>query len=67
MNRLPVLLSAAVLAGCATPSYEVVRVGDGMLRATTHSEAAAYCSKDRLNLRVLGKAPAETGVLFRCE
>ncbi|MGO4395347.1 hypothetical protein AB4Z46_28730 [Variovorax sp. M-6] len=42
-------------------------MSDGVLRATTSSQAAAYCQKDRSTLRMLGKAPAESGILFRCE
>ena len=68
MNRLTfLLLRAAALAGCGVPAHEVVRMNDGVMRATTSVEAAAYCQKDRSSLRVIGKAPAETGVLFRCE
>ncbi|MDM0022006.1 lipoprotein [Variovorax saccharolyticus] len=68
MKRLtfPIFLAAA-LAGCGAPSHEVVRMNDGVMRATTSAEAAAYCQKDRSSLRMIGKAPAETGVLFRCE
>ena len=67
MNRLSILFLAAALAGCGAPSHEVVRMNDGVLRATTSAQAAAYCQKDRSTLRVIGKAPAESGVLFRCE
>ena len=67
MNRLAFLFVALAQAGCATPPNEVVRMSDGVLRATTSSQAAAYCQKDRSTLRMLGKAPAESGILFRCE
>lgn len=66
-RRLSFLLLAMALAGCGAPSNEVVRMKDGVMRATTSAEAASYCRKDRLTLQVIGKAPAETGVLFRCE
>ncbi|MDM0035202.1 hypothetical protein QTI33_23915 [Variovorax sp. J22P271] len=67
MNRLLLLTLAIALAGCGAPSHEVVRTRDGVLRATTTAEAAAYCQKDRTTLRVVGKAPAESGVLFVCD
>ncbi len=67
MNRIAFLLSALALAACAMPSNEVVPMGDGVMRATTSAEAAAYCQKDRTSLRMVGKAPAEGGVLFRCD
>lgn len=67
MNRLSFLHLAVALAGCGAPSHEVVRMKDGVMRATTYAEATSYCQKDRLTLQVIGKAPAETGVLFRCE
>lgn len=67
MNRLALLLLAVALAGCGATSHEVVPLKDGVMRATTSSEAASYCQKDRSTLRVIGKAPAETGVLFRCD
>ena len=67
MNRLLLLTLAIALAGCGVPSNEVVRMRDGVLRATTTADAAAYCQKDRTTLRVVGKAPAESGVLFVCD
>ena len=67
MTRTAFLLIPLVLAGCGAPSHEVVRMSDGVLRATTSNEAAGYCRKDGASLQVIGKAPAETGVLFRCE
>ena len=67
MNQNAFLLLAVALAGCASPSYEVVRMRDGVLRASTSVEAAAYCKKDGSTLKMIGKAPAETGVLFRCD
>lgn len=69
MNRLPLLTFAiaTALAGCGAPSNEVVRMKDGVMRATTTAEAASYCQKDRTTLRVVGKAPAEGGVLFVCD
>lgn len=67
MNRLLLLTLSIALAGCDALPNEVVRTGDGVLRATTTVQAAAYCQKDRLTLRVMGKAPAESGVLFVCD
>jgi starvation-inducible outer membrane lipoprotein len=67
MNRLLLLSLAIALSGCGAPPNEVVRTRDGVLRATTTAQAAAYCQKDRLTLRVMGKAPAESGVLFVCD
>lgn len=67
MNRLVLSFLALALGGCATPPNEVIRMSDGVLRATTSAQAAAHCEKDRSTLRMLGKAPAESGVLFRCE
>jgi starvation-inducible outer membrane lipoprotein len=67
MNRLSLLTFAVALAGCGAPPNEVFRTRDGVLQATTTAQAAAYCQKDRSTLRVMGKAPAESGVLFVCD
>ena len=67
MNRPALIVLAAALAGCGAMPHEVVPLKDGVMRATTTAEAASYCQKDRSTLHVIGKAPAETGVLFRCE
>ena len=70
MNRiaLPISLAAlALLAACGATSHEVVNMRDGTMRATTSAEAAAYCRANGGTLQVTGKAPAETGVYFRCE
>ena len=67
MNRLLLLSLAIALSGCGAPPNEVFRTRDGVLQATTTAQAAAYCQKDRLTLRVMGKAPAESGVLFVCD
>ena len=40
---------------------------DGTLRATTYIQAAEYCRKKNATATAVGKAPAETGVIFRCE
>ena len=40
---------------------------DGVLRATTYVQAADHCREKGTTARMLGKAPAEAGVLFRCE
>jgi hypothetical protein len=60
-------LIAVFIAGCANPPPEVVSMGDGLLRGTTSQDALAYCSRTGMSLRMVGKAPAESGVLFRCE
>lgn len=65
-QRLSLLLLLA-LAGCSTPSSEVIRMRDGTLRAPTYAEAQDYCEMQKLNSQPVGKAPGDTGVLFRCE
>jgi starvation-inducible outer membrane lipoprotein len=67
MNRLLLLSLGIALSGCGAPPNEVFRTRDGVLQATTTAQAAAYCQKDRTTLRVVGKAPAESGVLFVCD
>ncbi|RYF29843.1 MAG: hypothetical protein EOO26_16400 [Comamonadaceae bacterium] len=61
---LPAL--ALLLSACATGSSEVIRFGDGVWRAPTHVDAQSYCKQKDSTVRVLGKAPGEGGVLFRC-
>jgi hypothetical protein len=73
MNRhvylpLSLLISLASLAltACGTVPNEVVPLDKGMLRAPTYIQAAAYCQNKGLTAQMLGEAPAQTGVLFRC-
>ncbi|RZI96421.1 MAG: hypothetical protein EOP78_04450 [Variovorax sp.] len=62
---LPAL--ALLLSACATGSSEVIRFGnDGTLRAPTHVDAQKHCEQKGSTVRVVGKAPGEAGVLFRC-
>jgi hypothetical protein len=61
---LPAL--ALLLSACATGSSEVIRFGDGVWRAPSSIDAQAYCREQNLAPRMLGKAPGELGVLFRC-
>ena len=56
----------AILAGCSTPATEVVRLRDGVLRAPTHAEASTYCEGLKTSAQPIGKAPGDTGILFRC-
>ena len=39
---------------------------EGVLRAPSYTLAADYCSAKDLTPRWIGKAPAESGVLFQC-
>ena len=66
--KLRCLLSLALvlLAGCSTPATEVVRLRDGVLRAPTHAEASTYCEGLKTSAQPIGKAPGDTGILFRC-
>ena len=67
MNWLAPLLVALLVTGCGVPPNQVVPMRDGALRATTYMQAGEHCREKGLNARMLGKAPAEQGVLFRCE
>jgi len=67
MNRFVFLPLALAVAGCGTPPNEVIRLRDGVMRATTYVQASDYCQKSGSSARMLGKAPAESGVLFRCD
>lgn len=66
MNLRTLLPLVLALAGCSTPN-QVVRVREGVLRAPTSVDASKYCQAQGSTTRMLGKAPAEAGVLFRCE
>ena len=67
MNWLAPLLVALLVTGCGVPPNEVVPMRDGTLRATTYIQAGGHCQEKGMTARMLGKAPAEQGVLFRCE
>lgn len=67
MNWLAPLLIALLLTGCGVPPNQVVPMRDGTLRATTYMQAGGHCQEKGMTARMLGKAPAEQGVLFRCE
>ena len=67
MNWLAPLLIALLVTGCGVPPNQVVPLRDGTLRATTYVQAGDHCREKGLTARMLGKAPAEQGVLFRCE
>ena len=67
MKWLASLPFAVVLAGCGVPPNQVVPMRDGTLRATTYVQAANHCQEKGSTARMLGKAPAEAGVLFRSE
>ena len=67
MKWLASLPFALTIAGCGVPPNEVVPMRDGTLRAITYVEAANHCQGKGQTARMLGKAPAEKGVLFRCE
>ena len=67
MNWLAPLLVALLLTGCGVPPNQVVPMRDGTLRATTYMQAGGPCQEKGMTARMLGKAPAEQGVLFRCE
>lgn len=66
MKQIALIAFALAVAGCGTLPNEVVPLRDGMLRATTYAGAATYCQQRGSTAQMLGKAPAETGVLFRC-
>ena len=67
MNWLAPLLVALLVTGCGVPPNQIVPQRDGTLRATTYIQAGGHCQEKGLTARMLGKAPAEQGVLFRCE
>ncbi|VTU37119.1 hypothetical protein [Variovorax sp. RA8] len=67
MNWLAPLLIALLVTGCGVPPNQVVPMRDGTLRAATYLQADAHCRDKGATARMLGKAPAEAGVLFRCE
>lgn len=57
---------AGALAGCGTPTYEVVTYPDGKTRTPTTADAVGYCKQKGLTAQILDRAPGETGVMFRC-
>ena len=63
---LPFSLLALLVTGCSSTPNEVVPMRNGALRAPTYTQAADYCSAKGAEPRWLGKAPAESGVLFQC-
>jgi hypothetical protein len=67
MNWFAPLLVALLVTGCGVPPNQVVPLRDGTLRAPTYVHAGKHCRDKGLSARMLGKAPAEQGVLFRCE
>lgn len=67
MKWLASLPFSLIIAGCGVPPNQVVPMRDGVLRATTYVQAADHCREKGTTAKMLGKAPAETGVLFRCE
>ncbi|MDM0015009.1 hypothetical protein QTH87_21365 [Variovorax sp. J22P168] len=70
MNRIALPLALVVLgllSACGAPSHEVLRMRDGSMRAGTSAEAAEYCRQNGGRVQVTGKAPAESGVFFRCD
>jgi hypothetical protein len=67
MNRhllFPLVLFVAT--GCSAPPNQVVPFRDGVLRALTYVQATDYCSERKATPKWLGRAPAESGVLFQC-
>jgi len=66
MNWRTLLPLALLVTGCSVPPNEVVPFRDGVLRAVTYTQAADHCSAKGQTPRWLGKAPAESGVLFQC-
>ncbi|MDZ4361259.1 MAG: hypothetical protein U1B84_33440 [Variovorax sp.] len=65
--RITLFPLALVIAGCSTPPNQIVPFRDGVLRAMTYTQAADYCSAKSQEPKWLGKAPAESGVLFQCQ
>lgn len=67
MNRhLLFPLALLVVTGCSSPPNQVVPFRDGVLRALTYVQATDYCSARKATPKWLGRAPAESGVLFQC-
>ncbi|WP_077001356.1 hypothetical protein [Variovorax sp. KK3] len=67
MKWLASLPIALIVAGCGVPPNQVVPMRDGTLKAITYVAASNHCEEKGLTARMMGKAPAEQGVLFRCE
>lgn len=67
MKFLACLALVLAVAGCNSLPNEVVPLRDGQLRASTWFQADAYCRKKGATLHTLGNAPAQEGVLFRCD
>jgi hypothetical protein len=66
MNWRTVLPLALLATGCSSPPNEVVPFRNGALRAPTYTQAPHYSSATGATPRWLGRAPAESGVLFQC-
>lgn len=67
MKWLTLFLLALATAGCSTPTNEVVKYGDGRLRAPTSVDATHYCqSQGSDSARLLDRVPGAGGVMFRC-
>lgn len=62
----PLALLAAAVAGCSVPPNQVVSLRDGVLRAPSYVQADDHCRERNATPKWLGRAPAESGVLFRC-
>ncbi|SFP59808.1 hypothetical protein [Variovorax sp. 770b2] len=62
---LPLALITTVITGCSAPN-EIVPFREGVLRAPSYTLAADYCSAKDLTPKWIGRAPAESGVLFQC-
>ncbi|HEY2256647.1 MAG TPA: hypothetical protein VGI11_13500 [Variovorax sp.] len=67
MKWLVMLPCAFALAACGTPPNEVVPARNGVLRAPTYLQGAAYCQQKGTTMNAIGAGPAQTGVEFRCE
>jgi len=67
MNLRTLLPLAFAITGCSTPSHDVIRLRDGVLRAPTYVDASNYCRSQDSTARMVGKAPGDTGILFRCD
>jgi len=67
LTKYPALVFGIALAGCGVVPNDVIQLRDGNLRASSYNEAGTYCEKKQLTARMLRKAPAESGVDFRCE
>lgn len=65
MNWRTLLPLALVVTGCSAPN-EVVPFREGVLRAPTYTQASNYCDAKGLTPKWIGRAPAESGVLFQC-